>query len=156
MNRRDFFKTVGIAGAATIVSASVAEPAKQIMFPDKDADWSIDENANWTNNIISNSKPDIEVSQYEIALYDDNNKEVSDSAYSRQSVYFENAKDGSLYNKNEITFSGFTSDFTTVDSYVIVDSSGNKLFSGDFDVKMELMKDSTLKIATKNLTISID
>ena len=148
MNRRDFFKTVGIAGAATVVSASITEPTEKVIFPDGNADW--------TDNIISNSKPDIEVYQYEIALHDDNNKEVSGSAYSRQPVHFENAKDGSLYNKNEITFSGFTSDFTTVDSYVIVDSGGNKLFSGDFDVKMELMKDSTLKIEPSHLTVSMD
>lgn len=84
---------------------------------------------------------------------------TSGSAYSRQSIAFNDASSGSASNSATVTFSAATANWGTVTHVGITDNatagSGNILFHGAVTTSKTIESGDTFQVSSGNLTISL-
>jgi hypothetical protein len=84
--------------------------------------------------------------------------EVAGGAYARQTATFTASASGSTSNSADITFPVATASWGTVTAVAIYDAStaGNMLWWGTLSASKTIAQNDQFKIATGNLTISLD
>tara|TARA_Y100001972_G_scaffold128965_1_gene193070 strand:+ start:4167 stop:4577 length:411 start_codon:yes stop_codon:yes gene_type:complete len=82
---------------------------------------------------------------------------TSGSAYSRQTIAFNDASSGSASNSATVTFSAATANWGTVTHVAIMDASsgGNVLFHGAVTTSKTIESGDTFQVSSGNLTISL-
>mgnify|MGYP001282926562 CR=1 FL=1 len=82
---------------------------------------------------------------------------TSGSAYSRQTIAFNDASSGSASNSATVTFSAATANWGTVTHVAIMDQStgGNVLFHGAVTTSKTIESGDTFQVSSGNLTISL-
>lgn len=84
--------------------------------------------------------------------------EVTDNSYERQSITFSSTQDGITTNSVEITFSPAEVGYGTVTHIGVLDSptGGNILFYKRFGVAIDVGEDKGVRIIEGNLSIELD
>ena len=86
----------------------------------------------------------------------DTTNEVSDPAYTRQTVIFDEPVDGVIKNKYDIEFPQASEDWGEITHILILDENNNPLFYGPLTTPKTITSDDIFKIPLNELIIQFD